>query len=416
MYDPLALFKKHTLSNGVDVYFQYTDRPWIYVHAIVHAGAAEDKLDKLGTAHFLEHLVSENIPGISNEKCREIFEQSGGNVMLGCTNYHATKYQFFIPTDKELLGNALSIFGAMLFSAKIENHIEQERQIIIREFYRRFRFKEEFDWAKKIQQQVFSGHRAEHHVRALGTIESINSINQTDLQGFYDRYYVPQNISLVILGGIPECEMIKMLEESNLALKKSGSRNVMPPVCDLPPNPLEKELIVTMSEYSSMKIDRSDYVAKWSLTGDTTAIELTVLKDVLYEILYKKIRVDKSLTYSISIPLYDFKNVQSFEIRMQIKTGSVSEVDQIVQEAISSVQEDKDLFLKKIKQQILTKQLLDCSGSEILENATTSIGMRQEITTVMDDLNELVNLTHERIVSLSKLLSQERKYLFVIIP
>lgn len=65
IYDPYAVFKKHVLPNGLTIYHAYYDRPWVKSKFVIHSGSREDEVRKEGTSHFVEHLVSENIPGMT---------------------------------------------------------------------------------------------------------------------------------------------------------------------------------------------------------------------------------------------------------------------------------------------------------------------------------------------------------------
>ena len=76
MYDPFAKFTKHILSNGLEIHHQFWERPWIKVEIVVHSGGREDPVVMPGLAHFVEHVVSQNIDGYGNDhgKCGATIE------------------------------------------------------------------------------------------------------------------------------------------------------------------------------------------------------------------------------------------------------------------------------------------------------------------------------------------------------
>ena len=73
MWDPYSEFQKHVFDNGLTLYSaHWPDRAWEAVEFIVHAGAKEDPRDLPGTAHFVEHLDSDNIPGLTHEEAEKM--------------------------------------------------------------------------------------------------------------------------------------------------------------------------------------------------------------------------------------------------------------------------------------------------------------------------------------------------------
>ena len=71
MYDPYAEFTKHVLPNELEVHSIFWDRPWIGMEIVVHSGGREDPVVMPGLAHFVEHVVNRNIPGMEYDKAKE---------------------------------------------------------------------------------------------------------------------------------------------------------------------------------------------------------------------------------------------------------------------------------------------------------------------------------------------------------
>ena len=141
MYDPYAEFTKSVLPNGLEVHTVSWNRPWVRVEIVVHSGAREDPIDKPGLAHFVEHVVSKCVLGLSNDQIREYFETCGGQASFGTTSYTSTGYSFCIPANPTIFCEALAIFGSMILNARInDSAVETERKVITREFNEKYPF------------------------------------------------------------------------------------------------------------------------------------------------------------------------------------------------------------------------------------------------------------------------------------
>lgn len=250
MYDPYAEFTKTVLSNGAEAHStQWKGRPWIIVKIVVHCGGREDTITMPGIAHFVEHVVSENIPEVELDRVKEFFETVGGSTDFGSTDYHSTEYKFGIPADPVVFQKALTIFGSMLINARLEKNIERERNIINREFNLKYSLINELEWDMGIRKVLFKKHRLETWNRPLGRPEGFLSVTAEDLQVFYDKYYVPSNISLAVVGSLSNEEVIASIEKSPFGMGKIGLRNLVPQQAFSPSVCGKKIKMIKMSDY-----------------------------------------------------------------------------------------------------------------------------------------------------------------------
>ena len=93
MWDPYAELQRFQLSNGLSVYLGTWNRPWLKAAMMVHSGAREDPEGKEGTAHFLEHLLIENVQPWTYETARQYFQRFGGSAVFGKTYYDGASYE-----------------------------------------------------------------------------------------------------------------------------------------------------------------------------------------------------------------------------------------------------------------------------------------------------------------------------------
>ncbi|HPT40735.1 MAG TPA: pitrilysin family protein, partial [Candidatus Paceibacterota bacterium] len=344
MWDPFSEFQKITLPNGLDIYVAYwPNRSFETVNFLIHSGAKEDPIGLEGLAHFTEHILSKNI-SLSHNQIKDVFEAEGGFARLGATSFLGTSYEFFSPIKKEAIVKAFDIFAELLLSAKIEKEIENERHIILNEFNRAFPIKIAYEEEIRKNQSVFYGHWLERFTTALGSPETINKITKGDSQNFYDSYYVPQNISIIAVGGLQAEEIKNIIEESEFGkTKKSGKRIRVEEVIRGVELPKENRYLLKASEMISEKnpINFAAYESVCMLPGDIKYASIKILKGMLNKALMKEIRENKNWTYSIGTSCYNLGNFYEFSINCgSFSPIAVDEMEKIVDDCIEKIGAD----------------------------------------------------------------------------
>ncbi len=416
MYDPYTEFAKHVLPNGLEVHSVFWDRPWIKMEIVVHSGGREDPVVMPGLAHFVEHMVSQNIPNREFDQTKEFFETCGGRAGFGSTGYLSTRYNFMVPAVSDIFREALTIFGSMLLGARIEKDVERERKVIHREFNDRYPFLEKLEWDMGIRKALFRGHRLETWNRPLGRPEGFLLATEADLQGFYDKHYVPANISLVIIGGLKTEEVIAELEKSPFGMQKSGTRSQIPQPFGLLPIPAEQTKTVKLSDHVNFKVDQTEYKATWAFPSDFHWQARRVFDSVLEKILFDEIREKRSLAYSIGTDYTDFQDVYEYEIEGRISPEATPYIDELVRECIEMVPLRQDLFERKIKSLKQRCSMIDLAGQGLASNSASDLVSDHRIIPMQEVWDGLHKVTFEQMTEVAALLSSERQYTFITCP
>ncbi len=420
MWDPFSEFQKITLPNGLDIYVaHWPNRSFETVNFLVHSGAKEDPIGLEGLAHFTEHILSKNI-SLSYDQIKDVFEAEGGFSDLGATSFLGTSYEFFSPIKKEAIVRAFDIFAELLLSAKIEKKIENERRIILNEFNKNFPLKIIYEEGLRENQSVFHGHWLERFVRALGSPETINKITKSDLQNFYDSYYIPQNISIVAVGGLHVEEIKNIIEGSEFGkTKKSGKRIRVEEAARNVELPKENRHLLKASEIISEKnhINSAAYESVCMLPGDIKYAGIKILKGMLNKALMKEIRENKNWTYSIGTNCHDFGNFYKFSINCgSFSPTVVDEMEKIVDGCIEKIGTDRDLFEKIKNKEIMSCDMLDLSANDLCDRASGDLRVRQKIVTYTEFFNDLQNTSLEDIQKIAGWLEPKRRRTYVLIP
>lgn len=419
MWDPYAEFETVVLPNGLTVHAAYwPERPWEAMGFLVHSGAERDPVGLEGVAHFVEHLVSKNA-GVSSNEIRVFFKDCGGTASFGATSYSSTCYRFFVPTDKLVFARALSMFGSMLFSAKLEKRIEQERQIIIGEFYRRYPIRFEFDLDLRENKALYANYWLERFAQPIGAPESIGKIAPGDLQSYYDAHYTPANVSVVGVGGMKLDDLIKLFSESPFAVNKRGARTPLPvPVVEVG-FPSENRYVFEISNYASMatpaKVGAYRSVAK--IPGNINVCAIRIMRDMFNEVLMDEVRERRMWAYHIGSSWCNFRHFYEFLINCNgLVPKALDEIEKVIEACIVSMMYREDLF-ERVKRRALTGNfVIDPTGRGICNGAIDDIADYQRIISLTEYGKDIEHTTMADICILLQCLHPQRRWTLIVKP
>ena len=417
MWDPYAEFESATLPNGLTVHAAYwPGRPWEAMGFLIHSGAEHDPIGLEGLAHFVEHVVSENT-SVSLKEMIAFFEDCGGGADFGVTYYPGTRYRFFVPTDKAVLSRAFSMFGHMLLSAKIEKFIERERQVIITEFNRCYPVKFKYDLDMREHKALYQGHWLERSVQPLGTPESVGRITQKELRSYYDANYTPANMSVVGVGGMQLPELVELLSESPFADRKEGVRTPLPiPGTDVAP-PSENRYVFEISKHVSSPFGIGRYESKARIPGNTNGRVLSLLQDMLDEVLKEEVRERRAWAYTIGSSRHNFRDFYKLSITCDsLALEALDDVEGVIEICIASIADREDLFEQVKRRALAGNSMVDSTGCGVRNDALSDLANIQRIMSLAEIGNDLERVTMDDIRSALKWLRPERRWTLIVRP
>lgn len=420
MWDPYAEFEKTTLTNGLDVYAtHWPNRPWEFFRFVIHSGAEQDPVGLEGLSHFLEHVASNNVSFVNQTEIEDFFKDYGGGVNLGVTNFHRVTYGFSIPTKKSLLTKAFSIFGHMLLKNKMEKFIERERQVIMAEFRREYAMSANFDLRMLEHRIVFGGYWPERMICSLGSLKSIEAISSDDLQKFYDRHYVPSNMSIVCVGGMKLSEVLKILSRSPFAANKEGINKSLPVSINEISQLSENNHFKHWSDYfkDTDSIETGSYRSVARIPGPFSQQSMEVLSKMLSEVLNNKVREELAWTYEIVSDWHNFRCFFGFYIVCRsFSPQAVDTIQDVVNECILSLEKNEKLFCKVKKRMIAGSLFADLSAEDLCGKASSEVACFHRIITNSEDDEMIRKVTMDDIRKLLHYLRPENRWTLIIKP
>ncbi len=266
----LASFEKRTavkkLSNGLTIIIcERPEAPVFSFFTHVDAGSVQDPMGKTGLAHMFEHMAFKGTDTIGtrdyadekvalakvevayaayiaerdkpvdrdeqklaqleqawkdaiaaadkfsapyNNEFGKIVEDEGGEGMNAFTDWDETAYHYSFPTNRLELWAYLE---SERFLHPVMRQFYKERNVVIEERRMRVDSDPMGRLLEQFTEEAFAAHP--YHRPTIGWISDLNSFSATDAQAFFDKYYVPSNMVVTVVGDVKASEAMPIVEK-----------------------------------------------------------------------------------------------------------------------------------------------------------------------------------------------------------
>jgi predicted Zn-dependent peptidase len=138
----------------------------------------------------------------------EIVEQNGGVNLNASTSWDSTQYFYSFPVNRLELWAYLE---SQRFLHPVMREFYKERDVVIEE--RRMRTESQ-PIGRLVEQFVATAFMAHpYHRPTVGWMSVLNTFSATDAQKFFDRYYVPSNMVVGVVGDIKPAQVLPIIEK-----------------------------------------------------------------------------------------------------------------------------------------------------------------------------------------------------------
>lgn len=193
-----------TLDNGLTYYVLRLpeQRRETAVWLGVNAGAVNETETQLGYAHFVEHMAfngTKHFPGHAMWQFMQRAGMSMGNDINAVTSPDTTQFQFMVPSDNPtLFAGALQAVRDIAGNVTFDPTEVTRESAVIREELRLKPGYGESVLGPEYRALVHGTVYADRPV--IGTAKSIERATSASLKGFYDAWYRPERMAVVIVG------------------------------------------------------------------------------------------------------------------------------------------------------------------------------------------------------------------------
>jgi zinc protease len=205
----MAAVRAATLDNGLKVLVQEEHTaPLASVWCWYKVGSKDERPGLTGVSHWVEHMNFKGTTNIPRDQIKGIIEQVGG----GWNGYTWIDQTTYLETaTRDALDRMLFIESERMANCLYHpDDCESERTVIISELQGG-----ENDPDQLLDQELtataFKAHPYRHPT--IGWLPDLQAMTREDLYGYYRRYYVPNNATLVIIGDVDTDEALRRVEQ-----------------------------------------------------------------------------------------------------------------------------------------------------------------------------------------------------------
>jgi len=268
-------FTEYDLDNGLNVILhQDNTAPVVTVGVMYHVGAKDEQPGRTGFAHFFEHLLFEGTENIERGEWFNVVAANGGSNNANTTQDRTYYYETF-PSNALELGLWMEsermlhpVINKIGVDTQNEVVKEEKRSRIDNAPYGRVAY------STGINPYMFDKHPYKNSV--IGTMEDLDAAELDEFKAFFDKYYNPNNATLVVAGDIDVPKTKKMIADYFQSIPSGDEVERV----NITEDPIEDKIIAT--EYdSNIQIPLTGLVYRTPSMKDREAYVLNMISSVL---------------------------------------------------------------------------------------------------------------------------------------
>ena len=201
-------FEEYKLDNGMHVILhQDKSAPVIITSVMYGVGGKDGSRERTGFAHFFEHLLFEGTANIKKGEWMKIVSSNGGRNNANTTQDRTYYYEIF-PSNKLELG--LWMESERLLHPIIEQGgVDTQNEVVKEEKRQRARpYSKILD---EISKNLFKVHP--YKDSNIGYMKDLDAATLEEFLAFNEKYYVPNNATLVVAGDLDIEATKKMIQD-----------------------------------------------------------------------------------------------------------------------------------------------------------------------------------------------------------
>ncbi len=325
------------LKNNLSVVLDKRNSDTVTVMLTVKTGSNYEKDDEQGISHLLEHSV---FNGTNKRKSYEIaneIERVGGEMNAATSNDKTFFYTKVLPKH---LKTALDVLSDVIFNPSFpEAEFKREKKVVAQEISMIYDNYDFYKWVV-FQNTLFTGPQKKP---VYGSIESVLSFTRKKLISYYNDFYNPDNIILVITGKIP-VNAVKLIKRFFSFQQRFKTRTT-----DFLQEPEQKQIVKKVK----LHVNTSYLVLGYKVPelGRKEALIFDIINAILGRgqsgRLFNEIRNKKGLAYSIGSEHLNGLNYNFFAA--YANTKNIEKVKKLILKEFRKLQRIDERTLKEAK-------------------------------------------------------------------
>jgi zinc protease len=324
---------RQVLRNGMRLIVQdHRASDIVAIYLFVGVGVRHEAPDQLGYAHFQEHMLFKGTDRFGPGYVDRTVEGVGGR-SNAVTSFDYTSFYLVLPSDATASG--IELLADMAFrSTFVPDEVGREREVIFEEA----RIEQDNPRSAIVRQLyglVFAGNPYGRPV--LGTRETMQAATQERLRAFNRRYYVPENMTLVVAGPVDPVAVRGIVERTFGRMPATTYKATPAPA----PAPLTGGVRKTVERDEQQahlalgwQAPRSDDAA-----GDAVDLLTTILAGTESSRLAQRLRDRERLVSTVTMSYSALMGGGIVSLRAELEAKDLERVEAIILEEIARIQE-----------------------------------------------------------------------------
>lgn len=222
-------YEKFTLPNGLDVIF-HVDRsdPVVAVNLTAHVGSAREKAGRTGFAHMFEHLLFLESENLGKGGLDKLTARIGGSGANGSTSRDRTNYLQTVPKDalEKMLWAEADKLGWFI-NTVTEPVLAKEKQVVKNE-KRQSVDNNPYGHVSYVIDKALYPSDHPYNWQVIGSLDDLQNATLADVKDFFRRWYVPNNVTLVVTGDFDPIQAKKWVEKYFGEIKRGEEVTPLP--------------------------------------------------------------------------------------------------------------------------------------------------------------------------------------------
>ena len=320
-------FEKFTLDNGLQVVL-HVDRsdPVVAVALTAHVGSAREIEGRTGFAHLFEHLLFLESENLGKGGLDAMSARIGGSGANGSTSRDRTNYFQTVPKDalEKMIWAEADKLGYFI-NTVTEPVLAKEKQVVKNEKRQRVDNQPYGHTQYVIDKNLYpKGHP--YNWQVIGSLEDLQNATLQDVKDFYNRWYVPNNVTLTIAGDLD-------VEQTKAWVKKYFDEIPSGDAID----PLEKQPAILKTSKRLFYEDNFARAPRLTMVWPTVhqyhpdSYALNVLSEYLTQgksaPLYKILVEDKELTSNVN--MFPYSSELAGQLQLQVTAFNQTDLNDV---------------------------------------------------------------------------------------
>jgi zinc protease len=328
-------YELRTLDNGLQVVaVLHHEQPVVSMRMIVRAGAAQDPRDKAGLADLVASLLDQGTTAKSARQVQDEIDFMGGAMGAGA----GTDLTFVnVVVMKDSFEAGLQILSDMARKPGFApEEIERQRQQALSTM------RVNFDSPEFVADAVFDRLVYGLHPYGMpqnGTPETVQSITRADLVAFHDRFFVPNNAILAVVGDVTADDAFASVQKVFGDWQK---KELPQGQLTAPPDPARRVVIVNKPDAVQTEV-RVGHIGIRRNHQDYMALNmaLRILGGEGANRLHQVLRTERGLTYGAKADLDTLLDSGDFEASTNTRSEATGEVLRLIVDEFWRIQRER---------------------------------------------------------------------------